>query len=195
MSVWTINTYGRRILLLWGHGLMTFIHLLVGIFIITDNDYGVLAGILLFLFVYQNSSGPIAYAYATETCCDAALGMCILTLYLTVLVLSLSTEPMMDSALQPQGVFFLFAILSLCAFFFLYFYLGETRGLTNEQKKSLYCPGAPWGRKLKEGEIPNTPLPSFSTSRRDIQYLNLNQTEDTRATNTNVPSFLSVSAE
>ena len=52
MSVWTINTFGRRILLLWGHGLMTVIHMLVGIFIITGNNYGVLAGILLFLFVY-----------------------------------------------------------------------------------------------------------------------------------------------
>ena len=123
--------------------------------------------------------------------------MCILTLYLTVLVLSLSTEPMMDSALQPQGVFFLFAFLSLCAFIFLYFYLGETRGLTNEQKKSLYCPGAPWGRKLKEGEIPNTPLPTFASSNRDtsIKYYNLNQSEDSLATNTAAPSFVSVPAD
>lgn len=111
---------------------MTVVHFLVGIFIITGKNIMVLIGILVFLFIYQNSSGPIAYTYATETCCDIALGMCILTLYLTVLVLSLTTEPMMESALQPQGVFFLFSIMSLVAAIFLYCYLGETRGLTNE---------------------------------------------------------------
>ena len=102
--------------------------------------------------------------------------MCILTLYLTVLVLSLTTEPMMESALQPQGVFFLFSIMSLVAAIFLYCYLGETRGLTNEQKKALYCPGAPWGRKLKEGEQPKSPLPSFKSISRDSSFVKKDNT-------------------
>ena len=80
--------------------------------------------------------------------CDIALGMCILVLYLTILVLSLTTEPLMDSALQPQGVFFMFAIFSIIAAIILYFFMGETMGLSKAEKKALYVPGGAWGRKL-----------------------------------------------
>lgn len=84
--------------------------------------------------------------------------MCILVLYLTVLVLSLTTEPMMNSALQPQGVFFLFSFMSLIAVFFLYYYLGETMGLSKAEKKAIYVPGGEWGRKLKQNEMPYSPF-------------------------------------
>ena len=70
-------------------------------------------------------------------------------LYFVILVLSLTTEPLMNSKLQPQGVFFLFSILSLIAFFFLYCYMGETMGLTKAEKKGLYVPGGERGRKLR----------------------------------------------
>ena len=60
----------------------------------------------------------------------------------------------MNSALQPQGVFFLFSGLSLCAFFFIYFFLPETRNLTEAEMKKQFYPGAKWGRKLREGEQP-----------------------------------------
>ena len=74
--------------------------------------------------------------------------MCILVLYLTILALSLTTEPLMDSALQPLGVFFMFAIFSIIAAIFLYFFMGETMGLSKAEKKALYVPGGAWGRKL-----------------------------------------------
>lgn len=55
--------------------------------------------------------------------------MCILALYMSILALSLSTEPLMDSALQPQGVFFLLAFFSLAAAIMTQFMVGETMGL------------------------------------------------------------------
>lgn len=58
----------------------------------------------------------------------------------------------MNSALQPQGVFFLFSGFSFIAFFYMYFFVPETKGLPDAQKKSQFYPGAKWGRKLKEGE-------------------------------------------
>ena len=44
---------------------------------------------MLFLLSYENTSGPVALLYATETTIDAALGICLLTLWGTVFVLSL----------------------------------------------------------------------------------------------------------
>lgn len=109
--------------------------------------------------------------------------MCILVLYLTVLLLSLITNPLME-VLLPQGVFILFAVLSAMATVFLYFYLGETRGLTRAQKKAIYVPGALWGRKLKPNEQSQSPyMPSnrkeskYSTLKtEEVDDLNLNQT-------------------
>jgi len=85
--------------------------------------------------------------------CDTALSVCIMTLYLTVLFLSVITPPLMNSKLQEQGVFFLFAIISAFATLFLYCYLGETMGLSRSEKKSIYVPGAQWGRKLGPTEV------------------------------------------
>ena len=106
----------------------------------------------VFIFIFGISSGPIAWVYATETCCDVSLGVAVLTLWSTVLVLSLTSESLMNSALQPQGVFFLFAVFSMIATFFVYFYMGETKGLTEKKKKALFIPGGKYGRRLRPGE-------------------------------------------
>ena len=63
----------------------------MAIFTLTGTDYGVLAMLVSFLFIYQNSSGPVAWAYVSETCCDAALGANLLVLYGVVFILSLIT--------------------------------------------------------------------------------------------------------
>lgn len=62
------------------------------------------------------------------------------TLYFTVFILTLTTEPMMDSPLQPQGVFFLFGGFSALAVVFVYFFFKESKHLSDIEKKSLYAP-------------------------------------------------------
>ena len=52
VSAWTINTFGRRILLLLGHISMTIIHAAIGFFIIFEFNVAVLIGICAFLVVY-----------------------------------------------------------------------------------------------------------------------------------------------
>ena len=59
---------------------------------------------------------------------------------------------MMNSVLQPEGVFFLFSFFSFCAIFYMYFFVPETVGLTGAAKKKLFYPGAKFGRKLKPDE-------------------------------------------
>ena len=58
----------------------------------------------------------------------------------------------MDSALGPQGVFYMFALFMLAAVPFVYFFMGETRGLSERERKQMFCPGEAWGRKLRPGE-------------------------------------------
>ena len=165
VGVFTAKSFPRKPLLLIGHGGIFLSHLLVAIFIITDVDLGVLIMICIFIFIYMNTSGPVAWLYAAETCCDVSLGVVLQVLWGTVLLLSLTSESLMDSALQPQGVFFLFAGISLLAVSYVFFFMDETRGLAERQKKELYIPGAKYGRKLEAGELPPAGTPTPATGR------------------------------
>ena len=86
----------------------------------------------------------------------------------------------MDSALQPEGVFFMLSGFSIIALFFVYFCMDETKGLSEKQKKSLYIPGAKYGRKLKPMEefklhrdsVRNSP--TLSSKEGDISKSNEN---------------------
>ncbi len=133
---------------MFGHTVICITYILLAIFTITGNDIGVLSMICVFLLVYENTSGPVAWTYAAETCCDVSLGVGILSLYATVFVLSLSSEPLMQSALQQYGVFFLFAAFNFFAIFFMYKYVPETKGLSDADKKRLFYPGSKFGPKL-----------------------------------------------
>ena len=75
--------------MIWGHIFMGILHAMVGVYGKEGNDKGVVLMIFAFLFVYQNTSGPIAWLYAAETTIEAALGFCIFVLWGTVFVLSL----------------------------------------------------------------------------------------------------------
>lgn len=47
-------------------------------------------------------------------------------------------KTLMNSALQPQGVFFLFGGITIIGFFFIWFFIKDTTGLSDKQKKNLY---------------------------------------------------------
>ena len=90
----------------------------------------------------------------TEVCSDIALGISTQVLWLVIFLESLVTETAMLSPLRPQGVFLLLGFLSACGAVWEYFYVAETKGCSEREKKSLYVPGAPFGRKLRPGEEP-----------------------------------------
>ena len=104
----------------------------------------VLAGLLVFLFVYQNTSSSVAWIYTTETGIDAGLGFCLFTLWGTVFVLSLVCPLLMsdpeDGGIGQSNVFFMLGGFAIVAVFYVQFFMIETRGLTDKQKKELFTP-------------------------------------------------------
>ena len=97
LSIFIVKVFKRKTLLIIGHILMGVCHILVGIFDIYGIDIGVVVMINLFCVSYEVTSGPIAWLYASETVVDSALGFCTLILYGTILLLSLTTNFLMDS--------------------------------------------------------------------------------------------------
>ena len=88
LAVFFIKYFGRRTLIVWGHVLIGVVHCLIGVFNILEYNNGVIAMIVLFLVVYEETSGPLAWLYAVETVIDSAMGIVLLTLWTTVCVLS-----------------------------------------------------------------------------------------------------------
>ena len=65
--------------------------------------------------------------------------------------------------MKPHGVFFMFGFFSACAVVFEYFFVAETKGLSEREKKALYCPGAPYGRRVEpQEELVRPPSPTMS---------------------------------
>ena len=67
------------------------------------------------------------------------------------------TESLM-TALGITGFFLVFGIFAAVAIFFFFFFVGETKQLTDKEKKELYAPRNKFGRKLRTGEQSYTEL-------------------------------------
>jgi len=120
---------------------MTLVHACVSIFDVYKVDNGVLPMILLFIFIYQFSSGPIAWIYAVETTIDVALGLVLLTLFSTIFVLSLVCPILMGKdSIGPNNVFIMFSAFSFLGAVYAFFVMKETKGLTDKEKKELLMP-------------------------------------------------------
>ena len=139
IALWFIKFFNRKTLIIWGHVLMAIVHSGVAVFIINDLNNEVLVFICLFIFIYDQTSGPMAWIYATETTVDTGLGVCLLTLWGTTFVLSLVCPVLMDKDfLGESNTFFLFSAMSLMGAFYSYFLMKETKGLSDKEKKNLY---------------------------------------------------------
>lgn len=80
---------------------MAATHISIAIFDIKHNDWGVLISMIAFLSIYQIANGPVIWLYSSEVVVDTALSICLLFLWGTVLLLSLTFNFLMDSALGP----------------------------------------------------------------------------------------------
>ena len=94
--------------------------------------------ILLFLVTYQMTDGTVIYVYVPEVVVDSALGFCFLALKGTALIISLTTEYLMDSPLKPQGAFWLYGSLTCVGAVYIGVFMRETRGLNDKEKRVLY---------------------------------------------------------
>jgi len=139
-----VKMFGRKPLVIWGHAGIAMVHFAIGILNNMDNNLGVLLLLLLFLVLYQNTSGPVAWLYAAETNIDSALGFCLLVLWGTVFVLSLVCPILMSTPDQggigPSNVFFMLGAFNVAGSIYSKFVLKETRGLTDKDKKLLFTP-------------------------------------------------------
>ena len=106
----------------------------------------------MYAFTNDVSNAIVIWIYITETCQDVALGTGAILIYF-IIILETATTFTLINFLGLSGFFALYGLFTTCSIIFTYFYIGETKGLSDKQRKELFIPGAKYGRKLRQDEV------------------------------------------
>ena len=146
-AVYTIDTFGRRNLLLTTFPLMSLCLFFTGFsFWIPEGSTAQIAcvalGIYLFGIVYSPGEGPVPFTYSAEAypLYIRPLGMSFATAttWFFNFVLSV-TWPSLLQAFKPQGAFSWYAVWNLIGFFGVLFFVPETKGKTLEELDQVFA--------------------------------------------------------
>ena len=138
ISTYPIKLFGRKKILFWGHVAMGCAHLMIGVFKVTKMYMALFITILVFIAFFQCSQGPLSFIYTAEVAVDSAIGIVISGQFLCMMMLTFSVPYMIESWMQAEGTFWFYGGLTYVAAVYVYFFIRETKGLTDQQKKELY---------------------------------------------------------
>ncbi|KAF2256823.1 hypothetical protein BU26DRAFT_527085 [Trematosphaeria pertusa] len=145
-AVYTIDTFGRRNLLLTTFPLMSLCLLFTGFsFWIPDGSTGHVAcialGIYLFGIVYSPGEGPVPFTYSAEAyplyVRTIGMSLATATTWFFNAVLSI-TWPSLLQAFKPQGAFGWYAAWNIIGWVLVLLFMPETKGKTLEELDQIF---------------------------------------------------------
>ena len=147
-AIYTIDTFGRRNLLLTTFPLMGLMLLFTGFSFWVESTQIrtalVTTGIYLFMAIYSPGEGPVPFTYSAEAfplyIRDTGMSFATATCWFFNFILSLTWLPLRD-AFTSQGGFAFYAAWNFFGFVYVYFLLPETKGLTLEELDSVFDVG------------------------------------------------------
>ncbi|KAJ9627842.1 hypothetical protein H2203_003060 [Taxawa tesnikishii (nom. ined.)] len=154
-AVWTIDTFGRRALLLFTFPQMAWTLLACGLcFLIPESNPAHLGLISLFIFLfaafYSPGEGPVPFTYSAEVFPlshrEVGMSWAVATCLFWAAVLSL-TWPRMLAAMTPTGAFGFYAALNITALVMIFLWVPETKQRTLEELDYVFA--VPTGKHMK----------------------------------------------
>lgn len=147
-AFYTIDTFGRRKLLLTTFPLMAVFLLIAGFGFFIDGDTNangrlgcVTFGIYLFACVYSSGEGPVPFTYSAEAfplyIRDLGMGFATATCWFFNFILAF-TWPRLRNAFTVTGAFGWYAAWNVIGFILVLLFLPETKGLTLEELDSVF---------------------------------------------------------
>ncbi|PLN74792.1 galactose-proton symport [Aspergillus taichungensis] len=146
-AVFTIDTYGRRALLLFTFPQMAWTLLAAGFsFYIPEASKAHLGCIALFVFLfaafYSPGEGPVPYAYSAEVFPlshrEVGMAWAVATCLFWAAVLSITFPRMLD-AMTPTGAFGFYAALNVTALVLIFLWVPETKQRTLEELDYIFA--------------------------------------------------------
>ena len=142
-SLWTMDRFGRRPLLLWGSLCMTLSHVIIAVLVgMFSSDWPVhrpegwvsVAFLLFYMFSFGASWGPVPWAMPSEIFPSSvrAKGVALSTCsnWLNNFIIGLITPPLVQNT--GFGAYTFFAVFCLLSFIWTLYFVPETRGRTLE---------------------------------------------------------------
>ncbi|TFY64940.1 hypothetical protein EVG20_g5772 [Dentipellis fragilis] len=145
-AVWTIDTFGRRNLLLTTFPLMAIFLLLTGFAFWIPEDskarIGVVSlGVYLFGVAYSPGEGPVPFTYSAEAfpLYIREIGMSLATAWLWFFNFIVAiTFPRLLGAFTPQGAFGWYAAWNIVGFIIILLFVPETKALSLEELDQVF---------------------------------------------------------
>ncbi|KAL8920659.1 MAG: hypothetical protein Q9208_006141 [Pyrenodesmia sp. 3 TL-2023] len=148
-SIWTIDRFGRRPLLLWGSFFMTISHLIIAVFVGMYNKnwpdhrgpgWASVAFLLFYMLSFGATWGPVPWAMPSEIFPSSlrAKGVALSTCsnWLNNFIIGLITPPLVQNT--GFGAYTFFAVFCLLSLVWTFFFVPETRGRTLEQMDHVF---------------------------------------------------------
>ncbi|EED19194.1 galactose-proton symport, putative [Talaromyces stipitatus ATCC 10500] len=146
-AIFTIDTYGRRALLLFTFPNMAWTLLTAGLcFLLPDGSTKQLACVALFVYLfaafYSPGEGPVPFTYSAEVFPlshrEVGMSWAVATCLGWAAVLSI-TFPRMLNAMTPTGAFGFYAGLNVTALVMIFFWMPETKQRTLEELDYIFA--------------------------------------------------------
>lgn len=166
-AIYTIDTFGRRNLLLTTFPLMGICLLWCGMSFFLPLDANgepsqsrlasIAAAIFTFMAVYSPGEGPVPFTYSAEAfplyIRDVGMSFATATCWGFNFVLSLTWPPLVR-AFSPQGAFGWYAAWNFFGWVYAYFLLPETKNLTLEELDTVFNVGNRAHAKYYTDKVP-----------------------------------------
>jgi sugar porter (SP) family MFS transporter len=145
-TFYTIDTFGRRNLLLFTFPLMALFLIWTGLGFVaedgTKTQTGIVAsGVYIFSAIYSAGEGPVPFTYSAEAfplyIRDIGMGFATATCWFFNFILAL-TWPKIVSSFGRTGAFMWYAAWNIAGFFMVLWFLPETKGLTLEELDEVF---------------------------------------------------------
>ncbi|KZT10603.1 uncharacterized protein LAESUDRAFT_809556 [Laetiporus sulphureus 93-53] len=144
-AVWTIDTFGRRNLLLTTFPLMAIFLLMTGFAFWIPAGNGRLAvvalGIYLYGMAYSPGEGPVPFTYSAEAyplyVRDVGMGFSTAVLWFFNFVVAITFPPLLG-AFKPQGAFGWYAAWNVVGFVVILLFVPETKALSLEELDQVF---------------------------------------------------------
>ncbi|PGG96135.1 hypothetical protein GX51_07972 [Blastomyces parvus] len=146
-AVWTIDTYGRRALLLFTFPQMAWTMLAAGMsFYIPEDSKAHLGVIAFFIYLfaafYSPGEGPVPFTYSAEVFPlshrEVGMAWAVATCLFWAAVLSI-TFPRQFRAMTPTGALGFYAALNICALIMIFLWVPETKQRTLEELDYIFA--------------------------------------------------------
>ncbi|ESZ94219.1 putative galactose-proton symport [Sclerotinia borealis F-4128] len=146
-AIWTIDTFGRRSLLLFTFPQMAWSLLVAGLcFIIDEKSTAHIALIATFIYIfaafYSPGEGPVPFTYSAEVFPlshrEVGMGWAVATCLFWAAVLSISFPKILET-FHPVGAFAFYAGLNLLAFVMIFLFVPETKQRTLEELDYIFA--------------------------------------------------------